>query len=284
LNALPENRRGARGRARVCAALAALSLLAGGTPLLVAGCGSGVAAGAASYVPDPCDASSGVNLALHFNGVSDFMTTGTAGFPTASDPQTLSMWVRSSDVSTPSVQPFVVLRRDERSGVALGIQNGTLQAWVIYGGRTLVQAASVPAGGWHHVAYVQNPTPDGGGPASMLYIDGTQSAAGPQNSTNLTPLSSWVGSFDGYADGGFFAGDLDEIRIWSVARTPAGILEDMQGRVDAGQPGLVAYFNCNVVCGSRVPDLSGEGNDGTLGGGDPRFMPTLVASTVPLMH
>lgn len=284
MNGPREHHRGVRASVRVGAALAALVLLLIWGLLVVAGCGSEIAAVTPSDVPDPCDASSGVNLALHFNGTSDFMTTGTAGFPTASDPQTLSMWVRSSDVSTPSVQPFIVLRRDERSGVALGIQNGTLQAWVVYGGRTLVQAATLPAAGWHHVAYVQNPTPDGGGPASTLYIDGTQSATGPPNSTNLTPLSSWIGSFDGYGDGGFFAGDLDEIRVWAVARTPAGIVEDMQGRVDAGQPGLVAYFNCNVVCGSRVPDLSGEGNDGTLGGGDPRFMPTLVASTVPLMH
>jgi hypothetical protein len=36
------------------------------------------------------------------------------------------------------------------------------------------------------------------------------------------------------------------------------------------------------VCGTRMPDLSGNGNDATLGGGNPSYMPTLAADVPPL--
>jgi hypothetical protein len=258
-------------------------------PWLIAGCSPEPAAPPPSDVAEPCDASTDVDQSLHFNGVTDFMTTGTANFPTASDRQTLSMWVRPSDLV--GQQTFMTLRRDVRSGVTLGIRNGNVAAWAVFGDHILVQAALTPAAtattDWHHVAYVQDMA-DAGMLFSTLYIDGVAVAMGDGNMNNLNPLSSWIGSFDGEpadaisSDGAFFGGNLDEIRIWAVARTPAGIVEDMQGTVAAGEPGLVAYFNCRFVCGTRMPDLSGNGNDATLGGGDPQYMPTLSADVPPL--
>ncbi|MGA3120483.1 MAG: LamG domain-containing protein [Polyangiaceae bacterium] len=263
------------------------AVLAG--PGLVAGCSPEPPALSLTDIPGPCDASTDVHRSLHFDGVTDFMTTGTAGFPTASDRQTLSMWVRPSDLS--GQQTFVTLRRDVRSGVTFGIRNGNIAAWAVFGDHILVQAALSPAAtattDWHHVAYVQD-IADAGMLSSTLYIDGVAVAMGDGNTNNLNPLFSWIGSFDGEpadavsSDGAFFGGNLDEIRIWAVARTPAGILEDMQGTVTPGEPGLVAYFNCSFVCGTRMPDLSGNGNDATLGGGNPSYMPTLAADVPPL--
>jgi hypothetical protein len=74
---------------------------------------------------------------------------------------------------------------------------------------------------------------------------------------------------------------MDEIRIWKVARSAAQIVAEMMGQLTASEPGLAAHFNCNAANGTRVPDDSGNGNDATLGGGDPTHMPTLVPSTVP---
>jgi hypothetical protein len=41
------------------------------------------------------------------------------------------------------------------------------------------------------------------------------------------------------------------------------------------------YFDFNAVPGTTVVDLSGHGNDATLGGGDLDAAPALVPSTVP---
>lgn len=105
------------------------------------------------------------------------------------------------------------------------------------------------------------------------------SATSTATPDDLTPVAWWIGSLDGTDES--FAGDIDEIRIWSIARTGDEVAEEMLGQVSAEEPGLVAYFNCNAIHGTRVPDESGNGNDATLGGGDPRYMPTLVPSDVP---
>jgi hypothetical protein len=88
-----------------------------------------------------------------------------------------------------------------------------------------------------------------------------------------------MGSFDGLSS--FYSGDLDELRIWNIARSATEVLEDMQGQVSDRASGLVAYFNFNTIQGDVVPDESGNGNNATLGGGDPSAMPTVVPSTVP---
>ena len=94
-----------------------------------------------------------------------------------------------------------------------------------------------------------------------------------------SPSSSWIGSRDGLT--AFFAGTIDDVRIWNVARSSDDIAREIAGTVTATEPGLVAYFDCDAIIGTRLPDVSNHGNDGTLGGGDPKYEPTLVASTVP---
>ena len=214
--------------------------------------------------------------ALSFDGVADFATSGTAGFPSGAAPQAISLWVRYPQPS--DTEAFIVLRRDEASGVEFGIRNGTLEAWTVFGGRTLVEAPSLPpAGVWHHVAFVL--APSDGGVEAALYVDGGLSATGAVQPNNLTPISCWIGSHDGLSE--LYQGEMDEIRIWNVERTGEEVVQEMQGSVPATQPGLVASFDGDEIEGERLPDKSGNGNDATLGGGDPTRMPTLVPSDLP---
>jgi hypothetical protein len=223
------------------------------------------------------------NHALHFDGVGDYAMSGTANFPAAGAPQTISLWVRyplpaGGVDGGDDNEAFVVLRRDRAAGVELGIRNGTLAAWTVYGERMLVQAPALPTPGtWHHVAYVLS-SADGGTIAS-LYVDGALSASGSAQPNALTPISCWLGTFDGLSE--LYTGDMDEIRIWSVARSGQEIVQEMQGDVTGPQPGLVAFFDGDEIAGTRLPDQSGDGNDATLGGGDPGRMPTRIPSDLP---
>jgi hypothetical protein len=226
--------------------------------------------------PQPGSTESLPNGALEF-ATGDFATTGTAGFPTANNPQALSLWVQYATGS--GTQVFLTLRSDFASGVNVGIHDGQIAAWPVYPGPVLVATSTLPAMGvWHHVAFVLDRT-DAGGPLETLYVDGVAVATGAAAPDKLTPLASWIGSLDGTNDD--FAGQMDEIRIWNVARTGPQIQDDMDGTTPADAPGLAAYFDCDSIHGTRVPDVSGNGNDATLGGGDPARMPSLVASTVP---
>jgi hypothetical protein len=175
-------------------------------------------------------------------------------------------------------QVIITLRRNEQSGVEFGVRDGTFAAWSVLGEATLVQGPPPPSdGAWHHIAYVLDVP--AGGPVATLYLDGAAIAKTAANPNNLTPLSSWIGSLEGLT--AFYSGDIDELRIWSLARTAAGVLEDMQGTTNSASPGLVAYYNFDAIQGSTVLDLSGNGNNATLGGGDPDASPTLIPSDVP---
>lgn len=65
--------------------------------------------------------------------------------------------------------------------------------------------------------------------------------------------------FDGYTPdgealliGNNFEGEIDEIRIWNVARTDAEIAGNYNRTIDPNTPGLVAYYNFNNLSGGQI--------------------------------
>jgi hypothetical protein len=72
----------------------------------------------------------------------------------------------------------------------------------------------------------------------------------------------------------YFWGDIDEVRIWNVARTQQEIEDNLLTELTGLESGLVAYWNFNEAPGSTVVnDSTPNGNDATLAGGA-----TLVSS------
>lgn len=68
------------------------------------------------------------------------------------------------------------------------------------------------------------------------------------------------------AFGFHFAGRLDEVRVWNVARSPGDIAADFNRSVAANSPGLVGYWKFDEAIGSQIAiDSSGTGNNGVLG-------------------
>jgi len=68
-------------------------------------------------------------------------------------------------------------------------------------------------------------------------------------------------------DSRYFAGLIDEIRLWSVVRTPAEIAGAMRKRLDGTEPGLVGYYRLDESEGITASDGSPSKNDATLAGG-----------------
>ncbi len=66
-----------------------------------------------------------------------------------------------------------------------------------------------------------------------------------------------------FSFGEYFHGELDEIRIWNVARSPEEIKAAMSTPLTGKEEGLVAYWNFDD---GTAKDLSGHGNDGVLNG------------------
>jgi hypothetical protein len=233
---------------------------------LAGGCGS------AAPPASPFGAS---NLALSFDGISQYATAGNGGFPAASAVQTVEMWVNFPAPSATTTADFLVMRLDLSNGVQIGIHAGALAVWRTYVDRVLAQAPTLPsANAWHHVAYSYDLK------VNTLYVDGAIADAEMTATDERTPTSVWLGTFDG--TGELFAGALDEIRVWAVVRSPTEIQADMSHSAPGPADGLVAYwtFDDGGSVG-RALDASGSGNDVTLGDGIAANMPARIPADEP---
>ncbi len=77
----------------------------------------------------------------------------------------------------------------------------------------------------------------------------------------------------------FFEGDIDEMRVWNIAKSEADIQQLMTATLTGNEPGLVAYWRFNEGAGQTLNDLTPNNNHGRLGAstvadpGDPTWRP-----------
>jgi hypothetical protein len=60
-------------------------------------------------------------------------------------------------------------------------------------------------------------------------------------------------------DGRYFTGDMDEVRLWTVARSPAEIASTMRSRIFGDEPGLVGYWRFDDPGAAMPVDTSTAG-------------------------
>jgi len=224
-------------------------------------------------VPPLLDGNLG-GYALSFDGINDYATMGNAGFPAAGSAQSVEMWVQYESVAT--TQDFYAARVDFSAGVQIGLRDGTVTVWRTFSSRTLVAAPALPpVGQWHHIAYTFDST------THTLYVDGAMVASSTATGDDRTPNQAWFGTVDGTNE--LYKGLLDEVRVWSVARAAADIPKDMRHGPLGAQTNLVAYWTFDdVQSAGHSLDVTGGGDDVTLGDGIAERMPSRVVSDAPV--
>lgn len=128
-------------------------------------------------------------------------------------------------------------------------------------------ANSVPTNQWTHVAFVLNSG------AGYLYVNGIQVGTGSLTSVN-TPAGNSNMKIGQRVSGGSipFVGSIDDVRVWSVARSAAQITADMNIEYCLPPTGLAAYYKLNegVAGGANATVLTAvdeiSANNGTLTG------------------
>jgi cytoskeletal protein CcmA (bactofilin family) len=107
----------------------------------------------------------------------------------------------------------------------------------------LFSDGTVNVGVWSHVAATCD------GATEKIYINGSLEGERNVSCRNIpvAPGAMVVGNILTYAigGGGDFDGQIDELRIWNVARSQAEINDNMNTEIDPSTQGLVGYWRLN---------------------------------------
>ena len=183
---------------------------------------------------------------------------------------TMEAWVRVDPTIHKWGLAFVVSKNMNKTGYCLLSRRRRDRAEFSIGHKI---NAPIEVGRWRHVAAVHQP------PKGRLYIDGKLIAEGENPGAmapNVHPL--WIGSSPFGGETGW-RGDIDELRIWSVARTQQEIQRDMRRKLTGKEKGLAAYYPFDEGKGQSARDLTGKAPPARLGrtadpdSGDPGWVP-----------
>ncbi|MHC4911962.1 MAG: LamG-like jellyroll fold domain-containing protein [Planctomycetota bacterium] len=199
--------------------------------------------------------------ALEFDGVDDFVFVPDNPSLDITGQVTLECWIKlhSRDVSP------VKIAFGKRGAYIIYPENH------IYGGTgnwkgqisgtqgDLYGTTNLEAGNWYHLGMTYD------GTTMRVYLNGQME--GERSFTGGIGTSDYNLSFGIEQSTMAYAlhGTLDDVRIWNSAKTQEEIKAAMHMPLEGGEPNLVGYWNFDESEGQMAGDLSGNGNDGTLG-------------------
>ncbi|TNE54910.1 MAG: T9SS type B sorting domain-containing protein [Bacteroidetes bacterium] len=218
--------------------------------------------------------------ALHFDGQKDFVTLDSlVPALAASNDFTIEFWMKANfqeNTVVPRVNLFTInppAPGENKFAILLGSegdeQTGHLSIFETKDGNFYLSSPSIIGDlNCHHIAYVRK------GNQGEAFVDGVsigtiqvQQAVEPNDRISIG--QDW----DNLNPSDFYRGYMNDLRIWTVARSEAQIKNYMNRDLTGAEGGLIAYykFDQGVAGGNntgltQLIDLSGAGNHGTLVG------------------
>ena len=211
-----------------------------------------------------------IGTALSFNGLNNYVllptsggsdTKGNLGFADTDD-FTISLWYKGTDTETGDVSlGKTLVGRNSGDIYANFVINGGYVEYLHYNGswqHNLKSTSQVTDNKWHHISYINHTSETGD-----LYIDGIKQISGLSSSIDsATRYFKADNLMNGYSNK-YTSGQLDQVRIYNYARTPAQIAWDY----NQGAP--IGWWKFDECQGAIAHDSSGIGNTGaiTIGAG-----------------
>lgn len=233
---------------------------------------------------------------IYFDGVSDYvdMDDNLNLNPTSF---TISSWImRESGSTNTSILSKRDLAYTEGYDFKINSSNRFEVSWKNGSTQTISSSVAIPEDEWHHLAIIYS-----GGTAS-LYIDGvldtSASLSAPVSTTRNFNLAA---AGKGASLGAFFAGNIDEVRIWDSALSVDQLRYIMNQEIENNSSfvnglvipqtitknevssipwtNLAGYYPMTTYTYTKTKDESGNGNTGAL-----RNLRTVDRQTAPLPY
>jgi uncharacterized repeat protein (TIGR02543 family) len=208
--------------------------------LTVAGLSSQVAPAQAATTGD----ASTVDYALSLNGTSDYLQASEGSAFTSRSVYTVEIWAKPNAGNCSSASGVYCTVTSHDGDWWIGVHNGVYKYLVYYAGQGVNSgyiSSGVPAvaNSWAHLSLVRNDT------SVSFYVDNQLAVT--------TTVSSGRSTYSGYPInvgwhyGAYFAGQVDELKIWSTARTSSEMLSDMHNyqTSPASTANLISYWDFN---------------------------------------
>ncbi len=214
--------------------------------------------------------SPGAGTALNFDGSNDYVSVPDNDALDLTSNYTIEAWIRPAWF--PALAGIVSkYQTGSGAGYLLRLNEGGQHRDIDFDG-TSTSENILNANQWYHIAAVN----DGG--ARRLFVNGVEHTLYDSPIT-VEANSDFLGIGVDF-ESRYFAGEIDEVRVWSAARTAQQIREDMH-RSLGGASNLVGYWQMNDGSGSgTLSDASGNHLNGTLTNMD--INTAWVSSTVPV--
>jgi len=219
-------------------------------------------------------------MAIRFDGSISYATARLL----SGDDFTMEAWIRttSSRSGTGAYQGLGFLYADVAGGSSndFGLSITSQTAAFVIGNpdTTLFGTVIVSTGKWTHVAVTRQKT---SGIMSIIVNGVLDEETTHPNRASLTSSPTLTIGANTVSDR-YYIGDLDEVRVWKVVRSPAQITQTLHTRLNGSETGLEEYYRFDQTGGLTIPDVStnkATRNDATITG-----TPTFVPSDAPICN
>ncbi|MFV1883882.1 MAG: GLUG motif-containing protein [Balneola sp.] len=197
------------------------------------------------------------DYAIDLDGSGNYLTIAHNSALRPANQITIELWVKTDDITTN--QYADLWRKEETGRQLLAFQEyGTILSFGLNIGGVYSEldapiSESTFIGNWVHIAATYD------GTYKRIYVNGTvidsAAATGIMLTTGSEPVT--MGSLLGTTE--FFDGQIDEVRMWSAARTKAEINKWKDKRLRGEEANLELYLRFTEGSGLSIADISDNG-------------------------
>jgi hypothetical protein len=166
---------------------------------------------------------------------------------------TLESWIKVDNFDKDKTWQTILSKGDSAWRLSRNANDNTLHFALGDGTNFVNGKTNVNDGQWHHVAAVYD------GKDLSLYVDGkVDGTASVKTSGYLIPTNNYpvlIGE-NAQSTGRNFNGQIDDVRIWSKARSAEDIANNYNKTLTGTEAGLLAYYQLDENSGGLLKDLA----------------------------